>query len=145
MKIAKKLTIVSSLLLVAGCAHQERQARYDESSTIYGASSTTSSGISGTASATAQPSTSFEGTATTSATSQTDQTLVSQVQQAFRNDSTLAAIAPSIQVTAQNGMVTLSGKVSSEQEKQKAETMAKSASGVVSVNNQIQVPLQPTS
>jgi osmotically-inducible protein OsmY len=52
---------------------------------------------------------------------------------------------PRIQITAQNGTVTLSGNVSSEQEKQRIETTVKGTGGVASVNNQLQVSVSPTS
>ena len=61
------------------------------------------------------------------------------MQAELNKDATLAAIVPTIQITAQNGTVTLSGKVPSEQEKQKIEAAVKSAGNVVSVNNQLQV------
>jgi len=130
MKISSKLSIVASVLLTAGCAHQERQAPYSEGnpSSSYVATPTTSGSAS-----TSQ----FQGTS--------DQTLVRQVQDSLNKNSTLATIAPRIEVTAQNGTVTLSGSVPSDQDKQRIETMVKSTAGVVSVNNQLQVSLQPTS
>src|SRR6266481_6199020 len=131
MKISSKLTIVSSVLLIAGCAHRERQAQYNEShpSSSYAAGTTSQ----------------FQGNSQFQGRTGSDQTLVTQVQDALKRDTTLAAIAPRIEVTAQNGTVTLSGSVPSDQDKQRIEAMVKSTTGVVSVNNQLQVSLQPTS
>jgi len=73
------------------------------------------------------------------ASSETDRTLVSQVRTELNKDASLAAIVPTIQITAQNGTVTLSGNVPSEQEKQKIEAAVKNAGNVVTVDNQLQV------
>src|SRR6266576_5279141 len=137
MKISSNLTIVASILLVAGCGHQERQAKFSESYPNY-ASSTTSAG---NAAGTSQ----FQGTSEFQTRGGSDQTLVTQVQNSLNKDTSLATIAPRIEVTAQNGTVTLSGSVPSDQDKQRIEAAVKSTAGVVSVNNQLQVSLQPTS
>jgi len=134
-KIQKKLSIVYMLLLAAGCSKREREARYEQSSSapMYGSTPGTTTQT--------QPGQN-QPTATTSqpgAISETDRTLVSQVRTELSKDTTLAAIVPSIQITAQNGTVTLSGNVPSEQEKQKIEAAVKSAGNVVTVNNQLQV------
>src|SRR6266567_1746833 len=109
MKISSKLTIVLSVLLTAGCAHQERQAQYNEGypSSGYVATPTTSGSTS-----TGQ----FQGTSQFQ-NQGSDQTLVRQVQDSLNKDTALATIAPRIEVTAQNGTVTLSGSVPSDQDK----------------------------
>src|SRR5262249_596627 len=111
--------------LAAGCSKPER---YSEAnfSPAYGYSGT--------------PTYSSSSTTTSSA----DQGLTSQVQQSLSNDPSLVSVAPKVLVSAQNGAVTLSGNVSSDQEKQRIESLVKNTSGVVSVNNQLQV-IQPTS
>src|SRR5437588_12267051 len=117
MKIANRLTIVSSLLLVAGCAHHERYSRYNENNPSY-SSSTTYTAPSGAATEqSTTPSTGVGASAQASATTQgqgfsdTDRTLTTQVQQSLYNDPTLDTVAPNIQITAPNGTVTLSGNV----------------------------------
>lgn len=50
-----------------------------------------------------------------------------------------AATRTSIQVNVTNGVVTLAGAVHSDEEKSRAESIAKAAEGVVSVNNALQV------
>src|SRR5207249_6686201 len=54
----------------------------------------------------------------------------------------LAPLVPNLQISFQNGTVVLAGNVPSEQEKQKIETIVKSTTGVVNVNNQLQVSTQ---
>jgi trimeric autotransporter adhesin len=154
MKLAKYFAVTSSLLLIAGCSHKEQhQARYSEFP-AYGGSSTTSASSSSTyqtgtgTSSSAQQPTSSSTASSTSPTqggqTQGDRALVAQVQQNLSQDTTLATIAPALQISAQNGTVTLSGNVSSEQEKQRIETAVKGTGGVASVNNQLQVSLTPT-
>ena len=163
MNITQKLTIVSLLLLAAGCAHRERQtARYDENlNSRHYAAVPANSGSSATSSATdsTAPSSASQATPATSAQtsqnppsntatgeqnglSESDRQLVSKVQRTMNNDTSLVPLASNIQITAQNGTVTLSGTVPTEQDKQKLEMAAKSAPDVVSVNNQIQVSSQ---
>jgi osmotically-inducible protein OsmY len=145
MKMAKNLFCVSSLVLLAvGCARHDRFSDTAYYSPSYGAGGATSSSATTTTEfSTAQPS--AQSTATSTASASTDQALSTQVQQCLKNDPATSTIAPQIQVSAQGGAVTLSGTVTSEQEKQRVETMVKSTSGVVNVNNQLQVALQPTS
>jgi osmotically-inducible protein OsmY len=136
MKTAKKLSVISSLLLAAGCSHHDNTGRYSEShySAPYPSSSITYTATSPTGSS-----------STTGTFGQGDQALVTQVKLRLGTDVSLAEIAPKVQVSAQNGTVTLSGTVSSDLEKQQIETVAKGTSGVINVNNQLQVAPQPTS
>ncbi len=151
MKIANRLIVVSSLLLAAGCAHHDRQTNTGYSSTTYGAvgSSDRTGRYSSPSDTTTDTSGSFNSQSQRSTSSggrvEGDASLTTQVQQSLKNDSSLASISSGIMVNAQNGTVTLTGNVPSEQDKQKIESMVKNTSGVVSVNNQIQVSLRPTS
>ena len=140
MKIGKHFSFISALLVVAGCSHHE-QARYTDYGTPYSTGGSTSSYQQSTG--TAQQTTSSNPAS--QATSETDRNLVSQVQQSLRQDNALAGLMPAIQISAQNGSVTIAGNVSSEQEKQKIESAVKSTSGVATVNNQLQVAGSPTS
>jgi len=74
-----------------------------------------------------------------------DSTLSAQVRQAVSADPSFATIAPNLQITAVNGAIPITGNVQSEQQKQNLEAMVKRTSGVVSVNNQVQVSAQSTS
>jgi osmotically-inducible protein OsmY len=81
---------------------------------------------------------------TTTIISPADSALAAQVRQAINSDPNLISIAPDIHVTADKGTVTLSGSVPNEDQKVRIESLAKGTSGVVTVNNQLQIPLQPT-
>ena len=151
MNITQKLTIVSLLLLAAGCAHNERQtARYDQNLNPqhYGAVPA-NSGSSATAT-TAAPATSEATPSTTANTaigeqgglSEADQQLISKVQRNMNKDTGLVPLAANIQIAAKNGIVTLSGTVPTDQDKERLEMAAKSTPDVVSVNNQLQVSSQ---
>jgi osmotically-inducible protein OsmY len=152
MKIANRLIVASSLLIAAGCAHHDRQANTNEYSPTYGAVGTSGTGAYSSptdryssADRSGRYSSPNQTDSSTSFNSQTDSTLTSQVQQSIKNDTSLAGFSSGIMVNAQNGTITLTGSVPSEQDKQKVESMVKNTTGVVSVNNQLQVSLRPTS
>jgi len=140
MKIAHKLMAASALLLIAGCSsHHEKQASYNEphySSWTPGTSATGGSWSSNQGATSANPS----QTTTSGIGSQNVQ--VNQVQQQLSQDPTLAPLVPNLQISFANGTLTLAGTVPSEQEKQKIESIVKSTSGVVNVNNQLRVSAQ---
>src|SRR5258708_691042 len=137
MKIANRLIVASSLLLAAGCAHHDRQANTGYSSTTYGAVGSSGTGAYSSNDRTGRYSSPSDTTTDTSRSfnsqSQTstsvggkvegDASLTTQVQQSLKNDSSLASISSGIMVNAQNGTVTLTGNVPSEQDKQKIESM----------------------
>src|SRR5947209_3742367 len=56
----------------------------------------------------------------------------------------LAAVSPNVQIYAQNGTVTLSGSVPNERDRQMIDALVRNSSGVVSVNDQLQVSYPPT-
>jgi hyperosmotically inducible periplasmic protein len=144
MKIAKELVVVSSLLIVSGCSSwHEKHARYEQNQQY--------SSTYGTAGTAQDSTTSFQPNNTQSTSPGTfaqttgqgsESAVISQVQQQLTQDRALAPLVPNLQISFQNGTLTLTGNVPSEQEKQKIETIAKSASGVVTVNNQLQVSAQ---
>jgi osmotically-inducible protein OsmY len=78
-----------------------------------------------------------------------DQMIVQQVRQTLQSDSTLAPVLPQVQITISSGTAILSGQVNDEQQKQQVESAVKKATGVTSVNNQLQTgssgALRPTS
>src|SRR5216684_775704 len=138
MKTAYKLTIVSSLLLAAGCsAWHERHAKNEQNNEQFSnfQPSTTQNTTSGTSTA---------ATPQTQAFGQTggQNEVVTQVQKQLTQDPSLAPLVPSLQISFQNGTVILAGNVPSEQEKNKIETIVKSTTGVANVNNQLQVSSQ---
>ena len=81
---------------------------------------------------------------TTTATTPADTVVVEQVRQAMNNDPTLVTIIPNVQVVAVNGTVTLTGNVANQDQRQRIEYLTKGITGVVTVNDQLQVPVSPT-
>src|SRR5215475_5291400 len=57
----------------------------------------------------------------------------------------LSSVAPNIQISAQNGTVTLTGPVPSERERQMMDALIRNTPGVVAVNDQTQLTYPPTS
>jgi len=145
MTITRNLAVVCSLLVAAGCSHREKRAEYGEPTyaPAYGAAAPSQS----TTTAASPSSVNPEGISASSAApgQATDKSVASQVKQSLSADPALASIAPNIDVKANNGTITLSGTVPSEQEKQRIETLAQSTSGVSRVENQLEVSLTPTS
>jgi len=136
MTVTTKLAIVCSLLVAAGCTHSNKQTKYGSSGTYSGTP------YYGNATTQPIPESSVSGT-TGSGTFESP--VAAQVKQTLTADPTLALVAPQIQIKDENGKVTLMGTVANEQQKQIIETLAKSTTGVTSVDNQLQVSLQPTS
>jgi osmotically-inducible protein OsmY len=73
-----------------------------------------------------------------------DRSLEQSVRTQLNQYGQLAADAGNVQVSAQNGTVTLSGPVPSEQDRQMIDALARNTSGVTSVIDQMQAPLTPT-
>lgn len=155
MKIQGTLTVLSSLVLLAGCAHRAEYAAYDQNvpspsyngTTTYNNQSSTYNNSS-TTSVAPQNNTSIGISQQNSASltpNASDQSLVFQVRQALHNNPNLTEVVPNIQINASGGTVILTGSVPNEQQKQAVETLVKSTTGVVNVNNQLQVALSPTS
>ena len=153
MKITTQVSVLIGLVLAAGCARHEREAQYQPnySAPTYGSAG--SSTYTGTQSPQDQQNQSYQqqnqsyqqpGT-TSGGVSQSDQHLISRVQRAINNDSSLVPLSSSVQITAQAGTVTLSGSVPTEQDKQKIEAAARSAGSGININNQLQVSNQSAS
>jgi hypothetical protein len=70
---------------------------------------------------------------------QSDNAVVAQIRESLRQDPDMALIAPSIQISAHNGSVLLSGHVQSQEQKRQIMTKVLSIGGVLAVNNQLNV------
>jgi len=70
---------------------------------------------------------------------ETDRALAQRVEDALRQNSSLAPAAQNVQVQAKNGEVILKGSVNNEQEKANITSTAQKVAGVSKVNNQIEV------
>jgi osmotically-inducible protein OsmY len=77
------------------------------------------------------------------AASDADRALVVQIRQSMMNDTSMAAAAPSVKVTVNNGKVILAGEVKSNAEKANLGSLAQRTAGVVSVDNQLEVKATP--
>lgn len=93
--------------------------------------------------ATATPSYSSGGYSSSQPMSQADQELVSRLQQQLRSGS-VVGFSPNVNVAAQNGVVTLSGSVPNEQARQSIDNVVSRTSGVVSVQDRMQVASLPS-
>ncbi len=166
MKTTSGVAVFSCLLLAVGCAYKNPPAG---SSEAYGygtgksssgnevISSPASSGQA-TAPATSQATPSPSPTTTSSASSvppvysssssstappagwvsEADRSLMNQVRQAL-DTGPMASAAPNIYVAAQNGTITLTGSVPTEQQKAAIESLVRNTPGVVAVNDQLQL------
>jgi len=147
MKMTHAVTMASTLLLAAGCAHEQRhEAQYDQSIApgfATGQVSEPNRDVSSTSTTTTY-STSVNGGAAVSGDigaggSQSDNAIVAQVRESFQRDPEIALIVPNIQISANNGAIILNGSVQSDEQSRQIESMAKHTSGVVAVNNQLKV------
>lgn len=135
MKIAKTIALASAGILAAGCAHEEHNAQYNQSTAPYSNQSSqyNASSPNGPAAATA---------------SESDDALVSQVHQALQQDPQIAPVVPNIQITADHGMVVLSGTVQSGEQKRRIQSIAAGVFGVDILDDHLRVsgaPMSPTS
>ena len=165
MKIQNTITIMGSALLIAGCAHHERQtSAYNGgmATPTYGSTGASTSG--GTSYNYSQPPGNQSATQSTSEgknpsdartitqgtaksdqpVSDADQGLIVIVQKAITDEPAVSAAAPNVNVNVQNGSVVLTGTVANEQQKQQIEQIVKNTTGVSSVDNQLQVAYKPT-
>jgi osmotically-inducible protein OsmY len=75
---------------------------------------------------------------------QADRALESSIRSQLSRYGDLSAISPNVQIFAENGTVTLSGTVPGPRERDMIESLVKDHSGVVSVNDQLQMNYPPT-
>ena len=68
-----------------------------------------------------------------------DQVISQRVRDAITNDKSFSGQAKGINIDSDWGVVTLSGNVKNDSEKNKIEALAKSVNGVKKVNNQLKV------
>jgi osmotically-inducible protein OsmY len=113
-----------------------------------GMSTTPSGGSASSSSQSSQPgsSTSQSGVnLNVQGTSANDKTVAQQVTQELRSETSLAPALSQIQISINNGKATLNGSVGNEQQKRQIESAVQRATGVTSVENQLQVKSTGTS
>ena len=70
---------------------------------------------------------------------ESDNAIVAQVRESLRRDPEIALIVPNLQITANNGAIILNGHVQSEEQKRQIFSKVQGITGVVAVNNQLNV------
>jgi hypothetical protein len=151
MKISQIMAMASALLLMAGCAREQSRAQNDQNfSPAYSSTATGEHGNTVNHSALPQASSgtlspAMNANATAKSGSESDNTIVAAVRESLRRDAEIAPIVPNIQIAANNGAVVLNGSVQSEEQKREIGALAQQATGVVAINNQLQIISVPAS
>jgi osmotically-inducible protein OsmY len=114
MKTSNIAIALSSLLVAAGCAYDQRYGYSYGGSTLHGSE------------AIVRP-------------NAADRSLEESVRYQISRYGQLAATAPEVQITCRDGAVTLSGSVPNERDKEMMEACVRNTSGVLSVDNQLAV------
>ena len=124
MKTSNIAIALSSLLLAAGCAYDQRYG----GTYGYGSSS-------------------LHGSETISrpVVSAADRSLEESVRYQINRYGDLAAASPNVEITCRDGAVTLSGSVPNERDKEMMEACVRNTSGVLSLDNRLAVIYPPTS
>ena len=74
-----------------------------------------------------------------------DNSIAADAREALLRNAEIAAIVPNIQITANNGVLRLSGSAQSEEQTRQIQSIVGRTKGVVAVNNQLQFPGKTTS
>jgi osmotically-inducible protein OsmY len=140
MKTGRTIALASAVILAAGCAHEEHHAQYDESLAPNASQSSSQynsnqfrSDQNGTAAATP---------------SEPNDVLVNRVRQSLQQDPKVAPAVPNIQITADKGMVVLSGTVQTREQKRQIQSIVAGDWGVDILDDQLRVSsgaMNPTS
>jgi osmotically-inducible protein OsmY len=133
MRISSVLGIVSCLILGTGCETTERQAAYT-STPVYGGDVISSGPYGATMVVPGMPKSQIEA----------DRDLENTLRSQLTRYGDLATTTPDVHIYAQNGTVTLSGTVPSQREREMIESLVRNQTGVVAVNDQLQVGYPPT-
>jgi hypothetical protein len=142
MRVSYTLVMASALLL-AGCAREQHNAQYDESiSPAYSAGRMTEYDNDHNT-AVSSPVVPSATVAAGKSPAQSDNAIVASVRELLRRNAEVAPIVPNIQISANNGAIILSGTVQSAEQKRQIEAIAQQATGVVAVNNQLDIISTP--
>src|SRR5437879_6113542 len=143
MKTEFRWLLSCGLVLATGCATQNRQAAYryqnpDGTTVISSSPSPYYDSSSGTYAATSTTAT-YPPTYTSSQSITSDDSLIRQVRQQLNSYGRLGTIAQSVQIEAQNGVMTLSGVVPTQQDREMIDQVVRNTPGIVSVTDQLHV------
>jgi osmotically-inducible protein OsmY len=132
MKIATLFVITSPLLLAAGCS-SERPETY-RTAPVYGGQVISAGPYGATMVVPGTPKSQIEA----------DRELENNLRTQLNRYGDLATTTPDVQIYAQSGTVTLTGNVPSQREREMIESLVRNQTGVVAVNDQLQVGYTPT-
>jgi osmotically-inducible protein OsmY len=132
MRIANFSGIIFTALALVGCS-TERQSAY-HSTPVYGGEVISSGPNGATMVVTGTPKSQIEA----------DRELEENLRLQISRYGDLATTTPDVRIYAQSGTVTLSGNVPSQREREMIESLVRNQTGVVAVNDQLQVGYSPT-
>jgi len=138
MRIANILLYGGALIFAAGCAYSDRQVRYSDSQPY--AVTTTTTPAYAPAYSTAEQG----AAAAAQVASDVDRALDDSIRRRLNGYPEMASACQSVQVMSRNGIVTLSGTVPSERDRERIEGLVKNVNGVTIVNNDLRVYPLPT-
>jgi hyperosmotically inducible protein len=145
MRIANTLVLGSSLIFAAGCSYPDRQAR-TYSTQPYTGQVISSPAYSATTATT--PTYTYSDPSAAAVSNQVyndlDRALANSIRQQLNGYPDVAGLAQNIHVDTRNAVVTLSGTVPSERDRDRIIGVVRNVGGVSSVNNQLQVSAYPT-
>ena len=142
MRIENVLTLAGTLLFAVGCDEVQRTATYGPGESPHQGQVMASSTYP-PATVTYQESQTAPLTPTYSTRVDTDRDLCERVRTELSRYNDVAPIAASLDITAQNGAVSLAGSVPTETQRQRIHSICRNTSGVLAVNDQLQVAPPP--
>ena len=143
MRISSAMAMASALLLGAGCAREQQSAHYDETISPAYSAGRTSDYDSDHKAAVSSPNESELNATAEKIGGQSDNSIVASVRELLLRNEEIAPIVPNIQISDNNGAVILNGSVQSQEQKRQIEVIAQQATGVVAINNQLDVITPP--
>src|SRR5258708_4313205 len=147
MRIENTLALIGTLLFAVGCDEAQRSTTYGTSDRpTYGSSEPVHQGqVLATTPSTSGYSTYPVTTGTYSSQYSSDNELVERVRRELNRYNDLAMVTPTLNISAQNGAVSLGGGVPTESQRQMIHSIARNTTGVVAINDQLElIPPQPS-
>jgi osmotically-inducible protein OsmY len=133
MRIISLLGSIFCLLLATGCASTDRRTAYN-SPPVYGGEVVSSGPYGTTMIVPGRHRSQIE----------LDRELEDNLRSQLNRYGDLATTTPNVQISAQSGTITLTGSVPSQREREMIVSLVRNQSGVVAVNDQLQVGYSPT-
>jgi osmotically-inducible protein OsmY len=150
MRTLNAFTVISSLVLAAGCSTYPDHPTTYNSTPAYSGQVVSSPAYTTYTTNYSTPyytdSTVSQGSAAVSTQTyyESDSALINSVRQQLNRNSDLAAAASNVQISAANGTVSLTGTVPTERDRQLIDNVVRNIAGVASVHDQMHVSLYAT-